>query len=128
MRRRLLPLLLLFSDPRARFGDDAALFQRYPRPAWLPIIQGNVHWLSRSRWAGPVQPALFMPLARQPRFRKANFRLVRSYIEGNIKTGSQYTFLNKGQGQQGHGGRDQLPRAEVMSKRSPLLSTPLRCR
>ena len=37
---------------------------------------------------------------------------MRSYIEGNIKTGSQYKFLNKGQGQQGHGGRNQLPRAE----------------
>ena len=36
---------------------------------------------------------------------------MRSYIEGNIKTGSQYTFLNKGQGQ-GHGGGNQLRRAE----------------
>ncbi|MDB2707123.1 thrombospondin type 3 repeat-containing protein [Pseudomonadales bacterium] len=118
MSRRLLPLLLLFTTLSA-FGDDAALFTLY-KTRVAPIIQGTCigcH-VSGGR-AGSTR--LVYASGSSTSVQEANFDRVRSYIEGNIKNGSQYTFLNKGQGQQGHGGRNQLPRAEDVQAVTDLI-------
>ena len=67
MSRRLLPLLFFFTTLSA-VGDDAALFTLYKNRV-APIIQGSCIGCHVSG-AGPVQPDLFMLLARQPRFRR----------------------------------------------------------
>ncbi len=109
MSRRLLPLLLFFTTLSA-FGDDAALFTLY-KTRVAPIIQGTCIGCHVSGGAASSTRLVYAS-GSSISVQEANFRLVRSYIEVNIKNGSQYTFLNKGQGQQGHGGRNQLPRAE----------------
>ena len=109
MSRRLLPLLLFFTTLSA-FGDDAALFTLY-KTRVAPIIQGTCIGCHVSGGAASSTRLVYAS-GSSTSVQEANFDRVRSYIEGNIKTGSQYTFLNKGQGQQGHGGRNQLPRAE----------------
>ena len=109
MSRRLLPLLLFFTTLSA-FGDDAALFTLY-KTRVAPIIQGTCIGCHVSGGAAGSTRLVYAS-GSSTSVQEANFDRVRSYIEGNIKTGSQYTFLNKGQGQQGHGGRNQLPRAE----------------
>ena len=109
MSRRLLPLLLLFTTLSA-FGDDAALFTLY-KTRVAPIIQGTCIGCHVSGGAAGSTRLVYAS-GSSTSVQEANFDRVRSYIEGNIKNGSQYTFLNKGQGQQGHGGRNQLPRAE----------------
>jgi hypothetical protein len=109
MSRRLLPLLLFFTTLSA-FGDDAALFTLY-KTRVAPIIQGTCIGCHVSGGAASSTRLVYAS-GSSTSVQEANFDRVRSYIEGNIKTGSQYKFLNKGQGQQGHGGRNQLPRAE----------------
>ncbi|MDC3365427.1 thrombospondin type 3 repeat-containing protein [Pseudomonadales bacterium] len=109
MSRRLLPLLLFFTTLSA-FGDDAALFTLY-KTRVAPIIQGTCIGCHVSGGAAGSTRLVYAS-GSSTSVQEANFDRVRSYIEGNIKNGSQYTFLNKGQGQQGHGGRNQLPRAE----------------
>ena len=109
MSRRLLPLLLFFTTLSA-FGDDAALFTLY-KTRVAPIIQGTCIGCHVSGGAASSTRLVYAS-GSSTSVQEANFRLVRSYIEGNIKTGSQYTFLNKGQGQQGHVGGNQLRRAE----------------
>ena len=108
MSRRLLPLLLFFTTLSA-FGDDAALFTLY-KTRVAPIIQGTCIGCHVSGGAASSTRLVYAS-GSSTSVQQANFDRVRSYIEGNIKTGSQYTFLNKGQGQ-GHGGLNQLPRAE----------------
>ena len=108
MSRRLLPLLLLFTTLSA-FGDDAALFTLY-KTRVAPIIQGSCIGCHVSGGRASSTRLVYASGSSTP-VQEANFDRVRSYIEGNIKTGSQYTFVNKGQGQ-GHGGGNQLPRAE----------------
>ena len=108
MSRRLLPLLLFFTTLSA-FGDDAALFTLY-KTRVAPIIQGTCIGCHVSGGAAGSTRLVYAS-GSSTSVQEANFDRVRSYIEGNIKTGSQYTFLNKGQGQ-GHGGLNQLPRAE----------------
>ena len=108
MSRRLLPLLLFFTT-LSTFGDDAALFTLY-KTRVAPIIQGTCIGCHVSGGAAS-STRLVYGSGSSKSVQEANFDRVRSYIEGNIKTGSQYTFLNKGQGQ-GHGGGNQLPRAE----------------
>ena len=108
MSRRLLPLLLFFTTLSA-FGDDAALFTLY-KTRVAPIIQGTCIGCHVSGGAASSTRLVYAS-GSSTSVQEANFDRVRSYIEGNIKTGSQYTFLNKGQGQ-GHGGGNQLPRAE----------------
>jgi len=109
MSRRLLPLLLFFTTLSA-FGDDAALFTLY-KTRVAPIIQGTCIGCHVSGGAAS-STRLVYGSGSSKSVQEANFDRVRSYIEGNIKTGSQYTFLNKGQGQQGHRGGNQLRRAE----------------
>ena len=108
MSRRLLPLLLFFTTLSA-FGDDAALFTLY-KTRVAPIIQGTCIGCHVSGGAAGSTRLVYAS-GSSTSVQEANFDRVRSYIEGNIKTGSQYTFLNKGQGQ-GHGGGNQLRRAE----------------
>ncbi|MDA7591440.1 thrombospondin type 3 repeat-containing protein [Pseudomonadales bacterium] len=108
MSRRLLPLLLFFTTLSA-FGDDAALFTLY-KTRVAPIIQGTCIGCHVSGGAAGSTRLVYAS-GSSTSVQQANFDRVRSYIEGNIKTGSQYTFLNKGQGQ-GHGGGNQLRRAE----------------
>ena len=108
MSRRLLPLLLFFTTLSA-FGDDAALFTLY-KTRVAPIIQGTCIGCHVSGGAASSTRLVYAS-GSSTSVQEANFDRVRSYIEGNIKTGSQYTFLNKGQGQ-GHGGGNQLRRAE----------------
>ncbi len=108
MSRRLLPLLLFFTTLSA-FGDDAALFTLYKNRV-APIIQGTCIGCHVSGGAAGSTRLVYAS-GSSTSVQEANFDRVRSYIEGNIKTGSQYTFLNKGQGQ-GHGGGNQLRRAE----------------
>ena len=108
MSRRLLPLLLFFTTLSA-FGDDAALFTLY-KTRVAPIIQGTCIGCHVSGGAAGSTRLVYAS-GSSTSVQEVNFDRVRSYIEGNIKTGSQYTFLNKGQGQ-GHGGGNQLPRAE----------------
>ena len=108
MSRRLLPLLLFFTTLSA-FGDDAALFTLY-KTRVAPIIQGTCIGCHVSGGAAGSTRLVYAS-GSSTSVQEANFDRVRSYIEGNIKTGSQYTFLNKGQGQ-GHGGGNQLLRAE----------------
>ena len=108
MSRRLLPLLLFFTTLSA-FGDDAALFTLY-KTRVAPIIQGTCIGCHVSGGAAGSTRLVYAS-GSSTSVQEANFDRVRSYIEGNINTGSQYTFLNKGQGQ-GHGGGNQLRRAE----------------
>ena len=108
MSRRLLPLLFFFTTLSA-FGDDAALFTLY-KTRVAPIIQGTCIGCHVSGGAAS-STRLVYGSGSSKSVQEANFDRVRSYIEGNINTGSQYTFLNKGQGQ-GHGGGNQLRRAE----------------
>ena len=109
MSRRLLPLLFFFTTLSA-FGDDAALFTLY-KTRVAPIIQGTCIGCHVSGGAAGSTRLVYAS-GSSTSVQEANFDRVRSYIEGNIKTGSQYTFLNKGQGGQGHGGGNQLRRAE----------------
>ncbi|MDC1102170.1 thrombospondin type 3 repeat-containing protein [Pseudomonadales bacterium] len=108
MSRRLLPLLFFFTTLSA-FGDDAALFTLY-KTRVAPIIQGTCIGCHVSGGAAGSTRLVYAS-GSSTSVQEANFDRVRSYIEGNINTGSQYTFLNKGQGQ-GHGGGNQLRRAE----------------
>ena len=108
MSRRLLSLLLFFT-PLSAIGDDAALFTLY-KTRVAPIIQGACIGCHVSGGAAGSTRLVYAS-GSSTSVQEANFDRVRSYIEGNIKTGSQYTFLNKGQGQ-GHGGGNQLRRAE----------------
>ncbi|MDC1328401.1 thrombospondin type 3 repeat-containing protein [Pseudomonadales bacterium] len=108
MSRRLLPLLLFFTTLSA-FGDDAALFTLYKNRV-APIIQGTCIGCHVSGGRASSTRLVYAS-GSSTSVQEANFDRVRSYIEGNIKTGSQYTFVNKGQGQ-GHGGGNQLRRAE----------------
>jgi hypothetical protein len=108
MSRRLLPLLLVFASLSA-LGDDAALFSLY-KTGVAPIIQGTCIGCHASGGAARSTRLVYAS-GSSTSVQEANFNLVRSYIEANIKNGSQYTFLNKGQGQ-GHGGGNQLRRAE----------------
>ena len=108
MSRRLLPLLLFFTTLSA-FGDDAALFTLY-KTRVAPIIQGTCIGCHVSRGAASSTSLVYAP-GSSTSVQEKNFGLVRSYIKTNIEKGSQYTFLNKGQGQ-GHGGGNQLRRAE----------------
>ena len=108
MSRRLLPLLLFFTTLSA-FGDDAALFTLY-KTRVAPIIQGTCIGCHVSGGAASSTRLVYAS-GSSTSVQEANFDRVRSYIEGNIKTGSQYMFVNKGQGQ-GHGGGNRLSRAE----------------
>ena len=124
MSRRLLPLLLFFTTLSA-FGDDAALFTLY-KTRVAPIIQGTCIGCHVSGGAAGSTRLVYAS-GSSTSVQEANFDRVRSYIEGNIKTGSQYTFLNKGQGQQATVAVTNCLERK-MSKRSRILSTPLRCR
>ena len=108
MSRRLLPLLFFFTTLSA-VGDDAALFTLYKNRV-APIIQGSCIGCHVSGGRASSTRLVYAS-GSSTSVQKANFDRVRSYIEGNIKTGSQYTFVNKGQGQ-GHGGGNRLSRAE----------------
>ena len=108
MSRRLLTLLFFFTTLSA-VGDDAALFTLYKNRV-APIIQGSCIGCHVSGGRASSTRLVYAS-GSSTSVQEANFDRVRSYIEGNIKTGSQYTFLNKGQGQ-GHGGGNQLRRAE----------------
>ena len=104
MRRRLLPILFFFM-PLSGLSNDAALFKRY-QDSVASVIQNNcINCHVRGGRASSTR--LVYTAGSSISVQEGNFNLVRSYIEGNIKTGSQYTFLNKGQGQ-GHGGGEQL--------------------
>ena len=108
MSRRLLPLLFFFTTLSA-VGDDAALFTLYKNRV-APIIQGSCIGCHVSGGRASSTRLVYAS-GSSTSVQEANFDRVRSYIEGNIKTGSQYTFVNKGQGQ-GHGGGNRLSRAE----------------
>lgn len=108
MSRRLLPLLFFFTTFSAG-ADDAALFTLYQSRV-APIIQGTCIGCHVSGGAASSTRLVYAP-GSSTSVQEANFDRVRSYIEVNIKNGSQYTFLNKGQGQ-GHGGGNQLRRAD----------------
>ncbi len=108
MSRRLLPLLFLFTTLSA-VGDDAALFTLYKNRV-APIIQGSCIGCHVSGGRASSTRLVYAS-GSSTSVQEANFDRVRSYIEGNIKTGSQYMFVNKGQGQ-GHGGGNRLSRAE----------------
>ena len=104
MSRRLLPLLLFVTTLSAA-GDDAALFTLYKNRV-APIIQGTCIGCHASGGTASSTRLVYAS-GSSTSIQETNFGLVRSYIEGNIKSGSQYAFLNKGQGQ-GHGGGNQL--------------------
>ena len=108
MSRRLLPLLFFFTTLSA-VGDDAALFTLYKNRV-APIIQGSCIGCHVSGGRASSTRLVYAS-GSSTSVQEANFDRVRSYIEGNIKTGSQYMFVNKGQGQ-GHGGGNRLSRAE----------------
>ena len=108
MSRRLLPLLFFFTTLSA-VGDDAALFTLYKNRV-APIIQGSCIGCHVSGGRASSTRLVYAS-GSSTSVQETNFDRVRSYIEGNIKTGSQYTFVNKGQGQ-GHGGGNRLSRAE----------------
>ena len=108
MSRRLLTLLFFFTTLSA-VGDDAALFTLYKNRV-APIIQGSCIGCHVSGGRASSTRLVYAS-GSSTSVQEANFDRVRSYIEGNIKTGSQYTFVNKGQGQ-GHGGGNRLSRAE----------------
>ena len=108
MSRRLLPLLLVFTSLSA-LGNEAALFSLY-KTRVAPIIQGTCIGCHASSGSANSTRLVYAS-GSSTSVQEANFDLLRSYIEGNIKNGSQYRFLNKGQGQ-GHGGGNQLRRSE----------------
>ena len=83
MSRRLLPLLLFFTTLSA-FGDDAALFTLY-KTRVAPIIQGACIGCHVNGGAASSTRLVYAS-GSSTSVQEANFRLVRSYIEGNIKT------------------------------------------
>ena len=107
MSRRLLPLLLFFTTLSA-FGDDAALFTLY-KTRVAPIIQGTCIGCHVSGGAASSTRLVYAS-GSSTSVQEANFEKLRSYIETDIKNGAQYNFLNKGQGQAGHGGGNRLGR------------------
>ncbi|MDB4034796.1 thrombospondin type 3 repeat-containing protein [Pseudomonadales bacterium] len=107
MSRRLLSLLLFFT-PLSAIGDDAALFTLY-KTRVAPIIQGACIGCHVNGGAASSTRLVYAS-GSSTSVQESNFEKLRSYIETDIKNGAQYNFVNKGQGQAGHGGGNRLGR------------------